>query len=561
MPKKPAIAPYRGASTNSSFFATGEPFAPASSLDNVIPYDSTKDRPRMGTRPGSVEYFPGRWGSAAGSRIQGCGRVARGRTAIGNQLGTSTDLTNSDGSGHAQPAIAGNVWRFDNTWGLTAYDYENVTSGGPYSDTGGASASDKIVSKVCKSQDGVNIAIGETYTDGSGHTVARVTLRNATTLAVVWSRKLATAGQDRFISAIAIAQGWVFVCTNHFVRVYKATDGSDPSAGASTYGMNGWSSVAVDIKAAPNSRAIYVLFRGSTLGATLTGDTDGPVTVRSGVYAEHFRAGIMHFAISTPAEVTAGSPQALTQVSLSPQLAGDGSERYYEGNGTTHHGYLRFSEQMPWAPRGLRPTAFDLTPSGGFIVTHANAAWGPDGDPTHDIEHGYPADDYLAPDGSVGYYNVTAFDASGQYLWRQDGDSIRTEDGGGGFFNDLLNPTAICIDVDASGNAYTSGRRTKPDADATGLCAFAWNQFGDFTAAQDLGDDIKCVTVMPGSMNPVFGGVRSDDYTGAAAAFAHLWECRPDDLAIVRHADLGSVAVYGAIGESGDNLVFVTGKI
>lgn len=557
--KKPAIPPFKGASSNSSFFDQGLPFAPADSLNNVIPYDSNKDRPRLGTRPGSREYFRGTWGN--GARVQGCGIVARGRTATGYALGTGTDLLGTDGDDHTQAAIAGNVWKLDAKWGLSAYDYENVTATGPYSDTGVNTQPNRSVNAITLSPDGTKIVIGESYMDGSANRVARVTCRNATTLAVIWSKKMTDTGINRFVSAIACSADWCFVCTNHFIRVFAMLDGANPSTygpTANVYGMNGWSSVAKDVKISADGNTLYCLFLGTSLGTTLTNGSP-PCTVTAGIYAQHFRSGIMKFTIASAARLVAGlSTQVLTQSTFSTQIST--ASRYYEGNGTNHHNYLRFSEQMPWAPRGLSPVAMTLRADGSIVVAHSNAAWGPDGNSNHDIGHGYIADDYLAPDGSAGYYNLTAFSASGVYMWRQDGNSIKSEDGGAGFFNDLLSPTALAITSDSDGNVYTAGRRTLASAD--GVTNFGWNSFGDFLWKQDLGATIRTLSVMPGSMDVVAGGDRNNDWLGASGANAQLWQLRAIDGAIGRAlTDIGNVSVLGTITQDGDLVGFVSDKV
>jgi len=557
MPKKPAIPPFRGVSTNSSYFAAGLPFSPPESCENVIVYDNTKDRPRLGTRPGTREYFSGTWGN--GNRVQGCGVVARGKTATGLELGTGTDLPNDNGDDHPQPAIAGNLWRIDNSWGLTAYDYEDVTSGGPYSDTGAAGATNKIVSKACLTPDKTQVIIGETYDDGSGNTVARVTCRNATTLAVVWSKKLAEAGLDRFVSAITANSEWVFVCTNHFIRVFRLTDGSNPAAGNAAYGFNQWSDVAVDAKVASNGTTLYGLFLGTSLGTTLP---SGAI-VSDGITAQHFRSGCMKFTIATVAQIASGAAtQVLTQVLWSTQLGN--TARYYEGTpspGISRHGYLRFSEQMPWGPRGMHPTALALRSDGGIVVTHANAAWGPDATSTHTVALGFGHDDYLPPDGSVGYVNVSVFNASGTYLYSRDGDSIKDETDGSGFLNDMDDPTAIAVALGSNGDIFTAGRRTKTVGTADGYTNWAWDATGDFLWSSDLGGTMRSIAIPPTSGQPTVAGDRTSDYEGAGANFGHVFELRQDSGAIIRVLDLGAVDAKQAVAQTGDYIIFGTGKI
>lgn len=552
MPRQIANPPIRGASNNSSFFNTGQPFAPASALLNVMPYDVGQDRPRIGTRPGASPYFRGTFGN--GQRVQGCGVVARGKTVSGYTLGTGTDIQGTDGASHTQGAIAGNIWRYEPSWGLEKYAYENVTAAGPYSDTGLDTQPNRSVNAVALSPDGTKLITGKAYNDGSGNTVARVTCRNAATLAVLWSKKLSDTGINRFVNAIACSADWVFVCTNHFLRVYKLSDGSNPPApSASVYGFNGWSREAIDVKIAPSGTTLYGLFRGSNLGATLASG----VAVSAGLYATHFRSGIMKYTIATPAQLAAGTAtQVLTQSPLSTQLTN--ASRYYEGK----HNYLRFSEKMPWAPRGLDPTAFALTIDGGFVVTHANAAWGPDSNPAHDVQSGWPADDYAPADGSAGYHNVSAFDAAGNFLWRADGDSIRTESDGDGNLNDLLEPTALAVAVDAAGNIYTAGRRTKALPDTDGTNVFAWDRYGDYLWDSDLGGYIRTLAVLPKSQGIVAGSDRSTDYPGAGASYAQIFELRPTDGAMTRAAlDLGNVSALAAIADENDDLIIATDKV
>lgn len=550
MPKKPAIPPFRGASNNSSFINAGLPFAPADALENVMPYDATKDRPRIGTRPGTTEYFYGTWGG--GSRIQGCGVVARGRTQTGYQLGTATDLVNTNGSTHLQGAITGNVWREDETWGLTAYSYDDATAAGPYSDTGDSGADDTNVNACCLSRDGTKLIIGRSYDDGSGDRVARVTCLNATTLALIWSKRMDDPGIDRFVNAIACSDDWVFVATNHFLRVFRLSDGSNPPAPSkSVYGFNGWSSEAIDVKVTASGTTLYGLFLGSTSGATLASGC----VVSTGIYASHFRSGVMKFTIATRAAIVAATAtEVLTQAVLGTQIGP--SNRYYEGSGTSRHNYCRFSERMPWGPRGLKPTALALTPDGGFVVTHANAAWGPDSTNTHTIAGGYGFDDYLPPDGSAGYHNLTKFDANGAYQWRQDGDSIRTEDSGGGNLCDLLDPTAVCIAVDDAGNIYTGGRKTAP-----GDCAYAWDSTGNYLWSLTLGGTVRALLVMPGSQAVIAGGDRNDIWAGSGGDYAHLWELRQLDGSVIRAQELGSVSTLGLAGNDDNDLWQVTDKL
>lgn len=551
MPRIPAIPPWKGASNNSSFWSTGQPFAPASALLNVIPFDATKDRPRIGVRPGTDQYFPGTWGG--GSRIQGMGVVSRGRTATGYTLGTSTDLPTTDGAAHTQAAIAGNVWKFAPNWGLSKYTYEDVTAAGPYADTGDSGADDTSVNAVAISPDGTKIIIGESYNvTGDPDRVARITCLNATTLALIWTARMSDNNIHRFVNAIACNAEWVFVCTNHFIRIFKLSDGSNPSVGSAVSGMNSWSSEAIDCAVTSDGNSLLVLFYGTTIGTTL----DSGIEVTDGIYAAHFRSGVMKFTIATQAQLTDGTyTKVLNQTTLSPQL--ENTEDYYEapgGDNTKKHNYLRFSEQMPWGPRGCKPTAIALLPDGGFVVTHANAGWGP---------RGTAGAGYYPPDGSPGFWNISAFTAAGVFIWKYDGDSLHTEAGFGGFFNDIGNPTAIDVATDTEGNVYVCGRRTKPIGDADGFTCIALDRYGDFLWTFDLGATMRTVSVMETSQNVIIGGDRDDSWEGSPGGTtnAHLFEMNKLDGSIIRYADLGNVSVLGTAPMDGDSLAFVTDKL
>jgi hypothetical protein len=345
--------------------------------------------------------------------------------------------------------------------------------------------------------------------------------------------------------------------------VYTLSDGSDPANSShASYGFGNWSDVAVDAKVDAAGSTLYGLFFGTSMGATLPSG----VLVQAGISAQHFRSGCMKYTIATPAQLAAGPVnEVLTQAVWSTQLPN--TARYYEGTpspGLSQHGYLRFSEQMPWGPRGLSPTALALIPAGGIVVAHANAAWGPDREPTHINSNGYGdglRDDYSPPDGSAGYWNLTAFDGNGAYLWRSDGNSIRTEAGAGGFFNDVLSPTALAVAIDSSGQVYSTGRRTKPIGSADGWTTFGWDAFGVYLWNQDLSGTTHAIGIMPGSGNVVVGADRTNTWAGASSAYAELFEMRTLDGQIQRTADLGSIAVYGLQPQTGDTLAFVTDKL
>lgn len=534
--------PFRGASNNAAFYDTGSPFAPADNLRNVLRFDQTKDRPRIGVRPGSAEYFTGTFGG--GQPVRGCGVVSRGRSASGFVLGERTPLPNTNGATRTQGAITGNIWRRATNWGLQQYTYENVTNTGPYTDTGVNTAPNKNVNAAAVSPDGTKIITGKTYDDGSGATVSRITCRNATTMAVIWSKKMDDPGINRFVNDIVCHSDWVFVFTNHFIRIFRLSDGANAPAGPSVWNFNGWSSEAIG-GCLTGTNSMYALFRGSNIAATLP---NGP-TVSAGLQARHFRSGVMRLNIATAAQIAAGTAtQILTQSRLGAGLSSGAT--YFEAN----HRYMRFSEVLPWGPRGLEPLGIAPMPSGGFAVIHANQAWGP---------RATAGTGYAPPDGTAGYKTLSTYTAAGVLDWWLDTESRTDTPDGSGFYNDIKNPTLLTIDADSDGNVYVSGRRTKDTPDADGTSCWAFNRYGDYLWDQDLGQTgsnaIRTLRVLPGSKNIVAGGDRNTAWPSSGGANAHLWELNKLDGSIIRTADLGAaVSVLGLEAFPDDTIVFGT---
>lgn len=537
--KTRAQLPFRGASNNSAFYDAKSPFAPASSLRNVVRHDVTKDRPRIGTRAGLSEYFSGTFGN--GAFVQGCGIVSRGRTASGFTLGERTNLPNTNGSARTQGAVTGNIWRRAQNWGLSGYTYEDVTASGPYSDTGVNTSPNKNVNAIARSPDGTKIITGKSYVDGLGEQVARITCRNATTMAVIWSKRMDDTGILRFVNKILVTDDWVLVFTNHFIRIFRLSDGANAPAGPSVWGFNGWSSEAIDGCLTSDNRTLYALFRGSNVGATLASG----VEVTSGLTARHFRSGVMKLTVATAAQITAGTAtQILSQSTLGTGLSSGAT--YYEAT----HRYLRFSEVLPWAPRGAEPIGIALMPSNGFAVIHANQAWGP---------RATAGTGYAPPDGTSGYKTLSVFTAAGALDWWADTDSRIDAADSSGFYNDIEDPTLLAIDADDDGNVYVAGRRTKDTPDADGTSVWASNRYGDYLWDQDMGQTgsnaIRAVRVLPGSKNVVVGGDRNTAWTGSGGANAHLWELNKIDGSIVRSADLGAAASVLDVDAFSDNTI------
>ncbi len=538
--------PIRGAANNTAAFDTPAVVCPPSAIDNVLPIRPDTDRPQIGSRMGFPEFFPGQYGS--GLPVQGMGVVHRGRTASGYTLGVCTALATTSGGPKDSPPIAGQVWGLVNQFFLTLAKYEDVTGdGGP---------ANQSVNAVCASPDGTRIVHACNYVDASTDQVSRITCRDSTTGAVLWTQKIATAGVDRFTNSVVCNGEWVFACTNAMVRVYRLSSGAAPAVGAQDFAMNGWSDECIRACLDTSGR-LLVAFAGSSIGATL----GSGVVVTSGAYASHFRSGVMRFTVATVAGLAAAG-NVLTQSDLSPQL--DPAATYYEGS----HRYCRLSEHLVWKPMGCLPTSLAATPDGGFVVSHTNQGWGPNGNPAN--AH------YRAPNGTAGYYTIAKFSSAGALEWQIDTASI-LEAGAGGFLNDIPvgaadDPSIHALAVADDGIIYAAGRRNL--AGAGGVCAFCFDQDGQLIWQQDLGGTVRegGIVVPPVGTSsssgttfrntgaPIFVGDRNSAWP-AATGNAHLWELRTGDGGISRTFDLGAAVSALGVAAIPGKVFYVTDKV
>jgi hypothetical protein len=541
--KRRVIPPRRGAANNTSAYDTPSEFCPVENIDNVFLFDVAKDRPRMGSRPGLEDRFPGVYGD--GEPWQGLGTVNRSKTATGYRLGSGVDVSNTAGEAKDSAPVLGQVWALDKAWGLFRFRYEDVSPSGPVSygpDTGPANQS---VSAVCISPDGSKAIFASNYVDASTRQVSRITCWNLSTGAVVWSQKI-TDTVARFTNSVACNAEWVFVCTNQYVGVYKLADGTAPSLGGQFFNMNGWSDECVKgvLDAAGK---LIVAFKGSSVAATLPSG----IPVTTGKRAQHFRAGVMRFNIRTVAQVAAALGDVIYQDVMANKLIP--ADQFYEAN----HGYCRFSEHTPKAPKGCQPTGVAATPDGGFVLTHTNEGWGP---------RGSAGPGNAPPNGVGGYWTVTKFNSAGAYEWRTDTDSI-LEAGDGGYNNDIPTstsdlPSILAVAVGSDGVIYCGGRRNRVGAD--GVCAFAFDIDGTLLWEADLGATIRegAICIMPTEQVPVFAGDRNSTWDGSGGANAHLWELRPLDGGVARYFDLSAaVSALAVAGRADGSIVYGTDKV
>lgn len=300
----------------------------------------------------------------------------------------------------------------------------------------------------------------------------------------------------------------------------------------SDYNMNLWSSEAVDARPSQDGDYLYVLFLGSTSAATLPSGQ----LVTTGKYAQHFRSGVMKFAI--------GSGGTLTQEFFGPGLLS--TNAYYE----SAHGYLRFSEALsrntdgsPIRPNGVHPTALCTLPDGSIAVSHTNRGWGPN--------TGVP------PTGYEGH-TISLYDDTGALIWKADTNSLDDASGDGGL-NDILYDgggaifsSVSAIAADALGNIYAGGR-TVSFTSGGNACVFKLaGEDGSLAWTTDLGMNTSTQTVRQAAMcvDPTDGSVwvagdRNTAWTGAGGQAAHLWKLNPETGDILGWFDLNAASKSG----------------
>lgn len=221
MPTRRIPPPYRGVSNATPYYETPGDLCPPESMVNVRCFVPEEDRASIGQRPGLARKFTQRIGN--GNAVQAMKAVTRASVVSGYSIGTCTPVgTNWETQTGTTPI--GQVWLLRQNFGLYSYYYENVAASGPYGDSHATDPSEQSVSCVCATPGGAVFIFGCSYADAT-RDVGRVTAIDTTTGELLWSHKIERPA-DVFVNAVCADDQFVFVCTNQYIRVLRASDGS-----------------------------------------------------------------------------------------------------------------------------------------------------------------------------------------------------------------------------------------------------------------------------------------------------------------------------------------------
>lgn len=510
------VPPYAGVADNTSFVATPAAFVPPDSLRNVRVFEPSKQRPRVGQRPGWRKLFD----TLLGPTVQAVGVISRARSVTG--LIPDTCSAVEDWSSTPAGPIAGQAWALDPDPALRGLFYIDLTG------TGGGAAD--TANTIAVSPEGTHVAFTFNYTDSvTGELECRLVYATRD-LQTVWTTTVSGAADGFAANSVAISNGIVWVAfatsTNQMLRGYARTTGAETVLSD----LNGWARQAVSVKVwKPTAGEEYLLvaFTGGTNGATLPGGT----VVTAGEFARSFRAGVMKIRIAANnsiAQVPFGAPRL------------DSSDTYYEAN----HQYARFSELTIGAPHGCEPTALAVSRTGMVALVHTNQGWGPNAS--------FPPDGSGAP-----YTTVMLMDAHGRVQWEIDTQSLLVDDGSGRY-NDMTTPTLKAAAFDEAGNLYVAGLRNHSDA-ALGACVFRIEPDGTIRWRKLVSSQIfeGAMAVDPTDGNVLVGGTRNATVWGGGVN-AHLWKLNALNGAVLWGWDLGLATPVTGVAAADDGRIFYT---
>lgn len=500
MDRKPVIA-FRGATNGATFRGQPEGFSPFGARRDFRARNPSSDRPGGGRRQCLRKLVARQLKDAA---VNGLISVSRASAIAGQSLGTCEDM--GDATSVSSGVLAGNIAALDDVPSMDWFSYLDVTgTGGPAANTVSACAWDP---------DGEFLAVATNYTVGGDgrFTIARI---NPTNGAVVWQTESKETGYDRFANAVVVTKLYTFVAIANTHAGGPRLIGYRNDTGAQAYitDLNGWANQGVALAKYTNAAGqefLFIAYDGSAAAGTYVPGL-GSGVIRLGRWALQFRSAIRKYSVNG----TAYTGTVLTRAAFgTPTPAG---EAYYEDN----HGDWRLSEQSPFKPHGGEFTALACGSDGSVYFTKRNQGWGPNS-----------GDARFQPDGNYEpYWTVGKISAAGVLEWWADTDSIRELDDLG-FYNDLTFPgeapailtypsiQAICVDAD--GNCYVAGRRN-----AAGVSAFALNDEGVLVWAANVqsatGFIAEGAAAVDSDGNPIFAGVRNDDWDGADPGDNAIW--------------------------------------
>lgn len=528
MPRTKLVIPKRGVADNTEHFATPSDVCAPESMLNVLPAEGL--RQRFTKRRGIQRLFDG---ALALGPVQGGISVNRASQTGNFILGNRTDIV---GSSSARSAILGNAWLLDSAPSMARMHYFDVTSdGGPAS---------VAVNAIAFTQDKTGLIVSTNYTSG-GFTKSRVRRIRVSDGVTLWTADIAQAVTNRYVTTLCCSREYVLVCTNQYVRALNLSTGAQVG---SEWNLAGWSFQAVQAGTHYNSTTgvehMFVGFNGSVAVGTRTGGG----AIDAGVYAEHFRSGVIKAKLIPLSLVGAGA--WYSQVSYGTQLGA--TSLMYEAP----HGYYRFSEQSRNAPHGCVVQALAMDSAGGVYVARSSAGWGP----TSSYK---PTPTSTDPDGSVGrpFVTVTKINEDGPTIY--ESDAAEPDQGfptiGDYAFTDALNPTFWAGCVDWAGHFYVGGRTNQSLAsvyaiDPYGEMLWRANLTGGYPGTTQIARGAMAID--PADNNVLCAGYRNTGWDGAGGQQAHIWKLSRNDGSVIWAYDIGKAVSGLCIAASGSYIAY-----
>ncbi len=525
--------PVRGISDSTAFVAqTGAASVPPTALQNVRPFDVSKQRGRGGQRPGAWTVFDTQ--ICNGKPIQLLSVVSKSSVVTDYLASACTDVTEWENRNGA--AIGGQVWMLGSQPGMFR-SFSDTRFTGSSTKLGVAVRWHPLITNDIRrafyaahfvdagaSVNGGQDFIGIACVDELGASIWTANLEDKQAGGALPGSPRDLYANHIEVVAPALGEALVLVSVlattgtivEGFVYVYKASDGTY----LKRYNVDGWAG-EVQQTAVRTDGKVAVLFFGS--GGAIPGETcvDG-TPVEGGGFAQHFRSGIALY------HVTGDAANPLQRERFGP------TPPAYAKVETTIHGYWRFSEQLLGRiPLGAYPTSIAAGPDSSLLVTYTNKGWGPNAS--------------FPPADNASIYSTAAYlNSEGTVVWETDTNSIRRDYtvGTDTWHNDIPDsgdpfgsnpPSLFAAAVGENGALFVGGARNSSSSTASaGFNLFRlspvdgrviWSSnVGGAAAAFSGGVAQGALKVDPTDGNIVVAGYRNAAFTGAGTANAHLWK-------------------------------------
>jgi len=542
VPPRRLSIPVRGVSDTTGFIDQAGDLNPPDVLRNFRIYDGLTNRARGGMRPTLLRL----WDTPLGNGpIQALCKVNRPSVSTGYVLGDSEEM--ALGSTNGTTNLTGNHWALDQV--------PSLEWAGLLQSTAAVAPPSPQVNAECLTPNGEILVVAGSAKNGA-YLELKVRGIDPATGATLWTYTYSDGAADWYVTAVCASNDWVFVCTRGEVFVLWA-HGTNKGLLAQRSTCNGWADITtgcgIHVATAGGGQFttthLTVSFYGSSRPGTIVGGTlaDGSTlgtTISVGLYASHFRSGIMRFRVAAyPGDNPAPPPTytVLTQITFGTQLSS--SDPRYEAA----HGYYRISEQSRNSPHGCYPTDLDVHPTLGTVLfSRTNQGWGPT--------------DAWRPTGTDGrpFITLVKLTGDGETQWEMDPGS-NTGDGttGSGYylghphFNDINDPTFVACCFGNSGECWIGGKKTA----LAGFSVFRVSANGGTEFGQNVMDATRSVRkeamrVDPSDGNLIVGGDRNTGWEGASGDNAHLWKVNADTGDIVWAWDIGEAVSALALAVS-----------